>query len=161
MSIVGAFLPTIFYQIHGNYALDCSRCQVASDYRCRGCRFIEKNYYSDQEYQRNARILMYMCAVLLPLAYIVGLVYSYHTHRRYIHRNSFRKSSMNLSSAQWGRVTCTIILLASAVLLALISRVISTSVKPAFLAMNISIEYAGLFIFPLFTLFPKLVTAIE
>ncbi len=164
MSIVGAFLPTVFYQIKGKYSLNCDRCESSSSLKCVVCLFIEKNYRNDAIYQRDARILMYMCAILLPLAYGVGLVYSLHTHRDHIHRNSIRKrltQSMYVTTAQWGRVTCICILFFCAVFLGLDSRVISTSLRPAFNKLNVNIEYAGLILFPLFTLFPKLVTAIE
>jgi Ca2+:H+ antiporter len=159
MSIVGAYTPTIFYQILGSYSIDCRQCHLNDNIQCQGCLFTEKDYHKDPVYHYQARMLMYMCAILLPLSYIIGLIYSMHTHKKYIHRPS--TNQVKLDSVQWSKITCFFILLISAILLCLISRVISRSLKPAFMQMNINIEYAGLLVFPLFTLFPKLVTAIE
>lgn len=53
----------------GNGTLACSRCY-----------YDQLNPTNDPVYQNNVKPLMWLCAAILPSAYIVGLVFSLHTH---------------------------------------------------------------------------------
>jgi hypothetical protein len=54
---------------------------------CSGCKYIEKDIYDDPIYIHKARPLMYACAAILPVAYIVGLIFTLKTHA-YLYENN-------------------------------------------------------------------------
>lgn len=105
MALIGAFSPTLFYQTFGTHELYCAECPSqappafgmasgdqstptpqhtpATDLllRCRGCQFrLPKNPGSDAFYITHVRPFMYLCAAILPTAYLIGLWFTLRTH---------------------------------------------------------------------------------
>lgn len=94
IALVGAFMPTLFYQIYGSYELNCNRCYNSTSLTnsngtlsCTGCAYVEKYIYDDPIYIHKARPLMYACAAILPIAYVVGLIFTLKTHA-YLYENN-------------------------------------------------------------------------
>lgn len=91
-AVIGAFGPTLFYQIYGTHELNCLDC---SDYTngdfpnpgaqgdsrdCRRCYFSQTPTLNDRFYIEAVRPFCYFCACLLFLSYIVGLWFTLRTH---------------------------------------------------------------------------------
>ncbi|KAH6695167.1 calcium permease [Plectosphaerella plurivora] len=88
-AVIGAFGPTLFYQIYGTHELNCLDC---SDYNqgdvsklgdsrdCRRCYFSQSPALNDRFYLEAVRPFCYFCACLLFLSYIVGLWFTLRTH---------------------------------------------------------------------------------
>lgn len=77
-AVIGAFGPTLFYQIYGSYELKCQGCQ--SDGSCNRCYFDQNTAITDPFYQESVKPFTYICAVLLALSYLVGLWFTLRTH---------------------------------------------------------------------------------
>lgn len=101
IALVGAFMPTLFYQIYGSYELDCSQCYNTTKLTnngtlsCTGCKYVEREIYNDPIYTQKARPLAYVCASILPMAYIVGLIFTLKTHA-YLYENVSSSSEVSL-----------------------------------------------------------------
>ncbi|KAI7891602.1 uncharacterized protein EV154DRAFT_507287 [Mucor mucedo] len=83
MAIIGALTPTLFYQMFGSFELRCIGCPDTADngtIACSRCYYDQLNPTEDPVYQNSVKPLMWLCAAILPSAYIIGLVFSLHTH---------------------------------------------------------------------------------
>ncbi|ORY74146.1 hypothetical protein BCR37DRAFT_384575 [Protomyces lactucae-debilis] len=77
-AVIGAFGPTLFYQIYGSYELKCTGCRRGDD--CKRCYFDQNTAISDPFYQESVKPFTYLCAVLLILSYLIGLWFTLRTH---------------------------------------------------------------------------------
>ncbi|CAO3644599.1 unnamed protein product [Cunninghamella blakesleeana] len=83
MAIIGSLTPTIFYQMFGSFELKCVGCPDGPSngtIACSRCYYDQLNPTIDPVYQNSVKPLMLLCAAILPSAYIIGLVFSLHTH---------------------------------------------------------------------------------
>ncbi|KAH7133052.1 Sodium/calcium exchanger protein-domain-containing protein [Dactylonectria estremocensis] len=83
-AVVGAFGPTLFYQIYGTHELNCLDCEdfgLGQNGRdCRRCYFSQSPSLSDRFYLEAVRPYCYMAATLLFLSYLIGLWFTLRTH---------------------------------------------------------------------------------
>ncbi|KAL1934405.1 hypothetical protein VTP01DRAFT_6587 [Rhizomucor pusillus] len=83
MAIIGALTPTLFYQMFGSFELRCAGCpesRSGDSIACSRCYYDQMNPTIDPVYQNSVKPLMWLCAAILPSAYVVGIVFSLHTH---------------------------------------------------------------------------------
>ncbi|KAH7153397.1 Sodium/calcium exchanger protein-domain-containing protein [Dactylonectria macrodidyma] len=83
-AVVGAFGPTLFYQIYGTHELNCLDCEdigLGQNGRdCRRCYFSQAPSLADRFYLEAVRPYCYMAAALLFLSYLIGLWFTLRTH---------------------------------------------------------------------------------
>ena len=91
-SVLGAFAPTLFYQIYGRVLqfstlltqseLRCTDCEGhrrgAED--CRRCYWDQANALTDPFYLSSVKPFSYICSIFLVTSYIIGLWFSLRTH---------------------------------------------------------------------------------
>lgn len=86
---VGAFSPTLFYQIYGTHELNCLDCEDYSPDEpfgsgmsrdCRRCYFSQAPALNDRFYLEAVRPYCYLAAAMLFLSYLVGLWFTLRTH---------------------------------------------------------------------------------
>lgn len=85
MAIIGILTPTLFYQIYGNFELECIGCpadvRVREDHwRCERCSYEHIPAVDDPFYKSHVEGFVYVCAIILTLAYAIGLLFSLRTH---------------------------------------------------------------------------------
>ncbi|POR34394.1 Low affinity vacuolar monovalent cation/H(+) antiporter [Tolypocladium paradoxum] len=88
-AVVGAFGPTLFYQIYGTHELNCLDCE---DYGpggvnspgegrdCRRCYFSQTPALDDRFYLEAVRPYCYLAAAMLFFSYLIGLWFTLRTH---------------------------------------------------------------------------------
>ena len=82
-AVVGAFGPTLFYQIYGTHELNCLDCVSSSHEEnrdCRRCYFSQSPTLDDRFYIEAVRPYCYLAAGMLFLSYIIGLWFTLRTH---------------------------------------------------------------------------------
>lgn len=79
-AVIGAFAPTIFYQIFGSYELHCAPCFPERENNCRKCQFDQVPLMADEFYFSVIQPFSYICAVLLFVSYCIGLWFTLRTH---------------------------------------------------------------------------------
>ena len=80
-AIIGAFAPTIFYQIYGTYELQCVPCKGSIDAaECKTCQFFQVPLRADRLYKTTIQPFSYICAILLFVSYCIGLWFTLRTH---------------------------------------------------------------------------------
>ncbi|CAG8516695.1 5516_t:CDS:2 [Ambispora gerdemannii] len=108
MAIIGALTPTLFYQIYGSFDMICEPCVGKSS--CQSCHFEQPNPIDDSFYPTRIKPLMYFCAVILFLSYIIGLWFTLRTHAALlwqpIHHTTFVETadSINRSNSIYRRI---------------------------------------------------------
>ncbi|PCH40171.1 hypothetical protein WOLCODRAFT_116813 [Wolfiporia cocos MD-104 SS10] len=89
MAFIGTLAPTLFYQIYGSFQLICDGCPStgADPWTCQHCYYKHPDPVDDPFYQSTVKDLMYFCAVVLLLSYLIGLWFSLRTHASQIWQN--------------------------------------------------------------------------
>ena len=88
-AVLGAFGPTLFYQIYGTHELTCRDCidfdrpgggggDVLRD--CRRCYFSQTPALGDRFYLEAVRPYCYLSASMLFMSYVIGLWFTLRTH---------------------------------------------------------------------------------
>lgn len=88
-AVIGAFGPTLFYQIYGSHELQCHSCShhVGEGRDCRRCYFSQAPAIMTRFYSEAVRPYTWFSAVLLFFSYIVGLLFTLRTHAAVIWNN--------------------------------------------------------------------------
>lgn len=85
-AVIGAFGPTLFYQIYGSHELTCVDCtnygssQHGAARDCRRCYFSQTPALDERFYIEAVRPYCYVAAVMLFLSYVIGLWFTLRTH---------------------------------------------------------------------------------
>ncbi|KAF2993400.1 hypothetical protein E8E13_001341 [Curvularia kusanoi] len=96
-AVIGAFSPTLFYQIYGSHELNCRQCvrvhphmghiEEALERDCRRCYYSQTPALHDRFYNEAVKPYTWICAALLFLSYVVGLLFTLRTHAATIWSN--------------------------------------------------------------------------
>ncbi|KAI0826892.1 hypothetical protein BC628DRAFT_1319645 [Trametes gibbosa] len=92
MAFIGTIAPTLFYQTYGSFELICDGCPddfttLTRPWVCHHCYYKHPDPVDDPFYQSTVKSLMYFCAVVLLLSYLIGLWFSLRTHASQIWQN--------------------------------------------------------------------------
>jgi Ca2+:H+ antiporter len=88
-ALIGAFSPTLFYQIYGTHELSCTDCEdlgpggnegTGEARDCRRCYFSQAPALDDRFYLEAVRPYCYMAAAMLFFSYLIGLWFTMRTH---------------------------------------------------------------------------------
>lgn len=154
MAIIGAFTPSIFYQFYGDYKLDCDQClpiNGTSLISCSRCHSSENHYEEDYVYSHRTKYLMYLCSALLPIGYIVGLVFTLKTHA-FLYEKPIGdpdkpetlETPKTHGAPEWSKLRCVIILFFSTIIFAFIAEAMISAMSPALEIFHIDERFAGL-----------------
>jgi len=171
--IIGAFSPTIFYQVYGNYNLHCDNCTAVfyndtkHELQCEGCQYNQTNLDQDPAYTDGARPLMYVCAAFLPLAYISGLLFTLKTHASIFKAppqgedGEPEAEESGHDAPEWSRLTSILVLLIGTTLFALISEDLVQQIQPTLQKFNLSQTFLGVTIIAIVPSAAEFVNAIQ
>ncbi|KAH8732209.1 Sodium/calcium exchanger protein-domain-containing protein [Phaeosphaeriaceae sp. PMI808] len=81
-AVIGAFGPTLFYQIYGSHELNCSQCIQHHDIErdCRRCYYSQTPALHDDFYEQAVKPYTWFAATMLFVSYIIGLLFTLRTH---------------------------------------------------------------------------------
>ncbi|KAF2019619.1 hypothetical protein BU24DRAFT_406265 [Aaosphaeria arxii CBS 175.79] len=83
-AVIGAFGPTLFYQIYGSHELNCHQCvrhhSEPMERDCRRCYFSQSPAIHDEFFTKAVRPYTWFAALLLFLSYVIGLLFTLRTH---------------------------------------------------------------------------------
>ncbi|KTW28023.1 calcium/proton exchanger [Pneumocystis carinii B80] len=95
-AVIGAFAPTLFYQIYGTYELKCSPCSSSKYiYNCQRCKFDQSYAPDDPFYKNSVKPFTYICALTLILSYLIGLWFTLRTHAAMIWQTPITASALD------------------------------------------------------------------
>ncbi|CAG5143478.1 uncharacterized protein ALTATR162_LOCUS1358 [Alternaria atra] len=84
-AVIGAFGPTLFYQIYGSHELNCHQCVHSSQHvprerDCRRCYYSQTPALNDRFYNEAVKPYTWFAATMLFFSYIIGLLFTLRTH---------------------------------------------------------------------------------
>jgi Ca2+:H+ antiporter len=169
VSIVGAFTPTVFYQAYGDHRLHCERCDMNTtgfeSWTCAGCRFTQfSNFDDDEVWTKGARPLMYAVSGLLPVAYLVGILFVLKTHTKIIYDDGSDDGEGGHGgheAPEWSKTRCVIYLVGATVLLALIAEELVNVLEPTMKILHLEEFFVGLVVVALVPSTAEFVNAIR
>ncbi|KAK3795148.1 hypothetical protein RRG08_028348 [Elysia crispata] len=174
VAVMGVFAPTIFSKIYGN--LTCEVCQTWENHNstfsnetgfiCSGCRTVTHAPFDDTTlYKSHIMPLVYVCAIILPLSYVIGLLFSMKTHSKEIFEEfeQLQKeegAACHESSAQWSNIKSGAILLVSVVVISLCSEIIADNIAPLLNVGTVSEYFVGVMLLSIVGMLPELVNGV-
>jgi len=164
ISVIGAFTPTIYYLSWGHYTLQCGNCQHHTPnstlLRCNDCNYEQMDLDKDPVYTHGARPLMYACSVILPIAYLIGLLFTLKTHS-YIFEKKEGESTEDHEAPEWSKWTSIIILVIATTLFSFISEQLVNSLEPSLEALHLNQGFVGVFFLGTVTNTAEIINAIN
>lgn len=84
-AVIGAFGPTLFYQIYGSHELNCRQCihshlHAPVERDCRRCYYSQTPALNDRFYNEAVKPYTWFAATMLFFSYIIGLLFTLRTH---------------------------------------------------------------------------------
>ncbi|CAL1527492.1 unnamed protein product [Lymnaea stagnalis] len=186
VAVVGVFAPTIFSKVFGS--LRCMGCERIYDqfiteradvaaptvlndsagFLCQQCEQSLMGLHGDRSlYTKHIEPLVYAISIILPISYIIGLVFTMKTHSEFIFEEFEREMKEEISingqhgDAQWSRLKSTIILLLCAVAIALCAELISENIQPLLESSGISEYFIGVTMLSLVAELPEVVNGVQ
>lgn len=174
VAIMGVFAPTIFSKIYGN--LECDQCQTIhmnstakneSGFLCSGCKTVTVGPDKDNSlHWSHVEPLMYTCAIILPLSYLIGLVFFMKTHSTEIFEEFERVQQEegaggHHGNAQWSRLKSGVILLLSVTAIALCADMIAANIAPLLNATGMSEYFVGVTLLAIVSMLPEVVNGVQ
>jgi len=103
-AVIGAFGPTLFYQIYGSHELMCSECvhdRHVSPRDCRRCFYSQTPAINDPFFKDAVKPYIWLCAALLFTSYLIGLLFTLRTHAAVIWSSEAdEKKPVEMSASQ-------------------------------------------------------------
>jgi len=166
LSVLGIFTPTIFYQIYGHFMLVCSECFMDDKGQqiCGGCVWTKDLLENDPVYTKSAKFLQWFIACVLPISYIVGLIFTLKTHAHIVDDPAY----IDMEAAQehiplgpkWSKLKCILVLVCSTLLFGLLAEQIVATLEPSLELLGLTHAFAGLTIIAVVSYTAEFVNAI-
>ncbi|KAL1609972.1 hypothetical protein SLS60_001637 [Paraconiothyrium brasiliense] len=104
-AVIGAFGPTLFYQIYGSHELVCATCirhhGLDREQDCRRCYYSQTPAMDNEFYTEAVQPYTWFAAALLFLSYVIGLLFTLRTHAATIWTTEVdEKKAQDLSVSQ-------------------------------------------------------------
>ncbi|KXS18252.1 hypothetical protein M427DRAFT_225441 [Gonapodya prolifera JEL478] len=80
LGVIGAFTPTIFHRVFAKFNVVCE-----DPAKLMACYIVQPHPLSDPLYKQGTKPLMLICAAVLILTYLVGIVFTLRTHEKAIY----------------------------------------------------------------------------
>ncbi|XP_026880379.2 low affinity vacuolar monovalent cation/H(+) antiporter isoform X2 [Electrophorus electricus] len=167
ISIGGVFAPTLFSKAYGN--LVCEDCSNSSEnngsngtFTCRNCHYdLSENNYS--LFHSHIGPLVYTVSVLLPVSYIIGLLFTLKTHSHIydIHVGEEHALGHLGPVVHWSRWRALLILIVATVLMSACSDLITEHIQPILTHPGISQYFIGVTVLAMVPEIPELVNGIQ
>ncbi|BFZ14655.1 hypothetical protein BsWGS_17694 [Bradybaena similaris] len=186
VAIVGVFAPTVFSKIFGS--LKCQGCERiytempvhlhgttpavtvnnTAGFLCQQCEQSLEGLNGDRTlYTKHIQPLVYAISLILPIAYVIGLLFTMKTHSDHVFEEFDQQlkeenaANGHHGTAQWSRVKSTIILLLCAVAIALCADLISENIQPLLEKTGISEYFIGVTMLSLVSELPEVVNGVQ
>ncbi|KAL1247507.1 hypothetical protein QQF64_022883 [Cirrhinus molitorella] len=164
ISIGGVFAPTLFSKAYGN--LVCEDCtnhtgtNSSGSFMCKNCHYdLSENSYS--LFHSHIEPLVYTISVLLPISYIIGLIFTLKTHS-HIYDIHIGDGTGHLgTSVHWSRWRALLILIAATVLMSACADLTTEHIQPILSHSSISQYFIGVTVLAMVPEIPEIVNGVQ
>uniref|UniRef100_A0AAY4CG05 Uncharacterized protein n=1 Tax=Denticeps clupeoides TaxID=299321 RepID=A0AAY4CG05_9TELE len=161
ISVGGVFAPTMFSKAYGNLVCEgCNSTNTSSTFTCQSCR--QNNYTL---FHSHIEPLVYSISVLLPIAYIIGLIFTLKTHSDIydIHIGEGHVSASGHMNAvvHWSRWRALLFLLIATLLMSACADLTTEHIQPILTQPHISQYFIGITVLAMVPEIPEIVNGIQ
>uniref|UniRef100_A0A674C5E9 Cation/H+ exchanger protein 2 n=1 Tax=Salmo trutta TaxID=8032 RepID=A0A674C5E9_SALTR len=165
ISVGGVFAPTLFSKAYGN--LVCDNCTnstggntTSGSFVCRNCHYDLNNYTL---FHSHIQPLVYTVSFLLPVAYIIGLIFTLKTHSHIydIHVGEGEVTGHHGAVVHWSRWRALAILIIATLLMSACADVTTEHIQPILSQPNISQYFIGVTVLAMVPEIPEIVNGIQ
>uniref|UniRef100_A0AAY4CG43 Cation/H+ exchanger protein 1 n=1 Tax=Denticeps clupeoides TaxID=299321 RepID=A0AAY4CG43_9TELE len=158
ISVGGVFAPTMFSKAYGNLVCEgCNSTNTSSTFTCQSCRYDLLSF--------SPRPLVYSISVLLPIAYIIGLIFTLKTHSDIydIHIGEGHVSASGHMNAvvHWSRWRALLFLLIATLLMSACADLTTEHIQPILTQPHISQYFIGITVLAMVPEIPEIVNGIQ
>ncbi|XP_028815233.1 low affinity vacuolar monovalent cation/H(+) antiporter isoform X2 [Denticeps clupeoides] len=165
ISVGGVFAPTMFSKAYGNLVCEgCNSTNTSSTFTCQSCRYdLSQNNYT--LFHSHIEPLVYSISVLLPIAYIIGLIFTLKTHSDIydIHIGEGHVSASGHMNAvvHWSRWRALLFLLIATLLMSACADLTTEHIQPILTQPHISQYFIGITVLAMVPEIPEIVNGIQ
>lgn len=164
ISVGGVFAPTMFSKAYGN--LVCEGCNssaggnTSGPFVCHNCHY-DLNGINNTLFQNHIEPLVYSVSILLPIAYIIGLIFTLKTHSHIynIHVGEGHVTSHHV--VHWSRWRALVILIIATLLMSACADLTTEHIQPILSQPNISQYFIGVTVLAMIPEIPEIVNGIQ
>ncbi|XP_052076160.1 uncharacterized protein LOC127714188 [Mytilus californianus] len=176
----GIFAPTIFSQVLGD--MNCQKCEnmystndtlmnTTYGLNCEQCT--NSIFGVDREmtlYNKHIKPLVYAICLMLPVAYIIGLIFTLKTHTSHLtidftaeqlKRDNVNHQGHSHGSPQWGIVKSMVILLSAATLIGVCADIVTENIQDFLNSTGMSTYFVSVTFLSLIPALPEIVNGIQ
>ncbi|XP_047452833.1 putative cation exchanger C521.04c isoform X2 [Mugil cephalus] len=168
ISVGGVFAPTLFSKAYGN--LVCDACtnstggnttsNSSGPFVCHNCHYDVNN---GTLFHNHVEPLVYTVSALLPVAYIIGLIFTLKTHSHIynIHVGEGQVTGHHGTVVHWSRWRSLVILIMATVLTSACADLATEHIQPILNQPNISQYFIGVTVLAMVPEIPEIVNGIQ
>uniref|UniRef100_A0A3Q3G3D5 Cation/H+ exchanger protein 2 n=1 Tax=Labrus bergylta TaxID=56723 RepID=A0A3Q3G3D5_9LABR len=167
ISVGGVFAPTLFSKAYGNLVCDaCTNSSGGNGTSNSSGPFICHNCHYDLViifFSILVRPLVYTVSALLPIAYIIGLIFTLKTHSHIynIRVGERQETSHHGAVVHWSRWRSLVILIMATVLTSVCADLVTEHIQPILNQPNISQYFIGVTVLAMVPEIPEIVNGIQ
>ncbi|TRY98792.1 hypothetical protein DNTS_021657 [Danionella cerebrum] len=164
ISVGGVFAPTLFSKAYGNFI--CEGCNSPGNSSkpliCNNCHY-DLSENNRPLFLSHIEPLVYTVSVLLPAAYLIGLIFTLKTHSHIydIHISDAHVISGHGAVAHWSRTRALVVLILATVLMAACADLSTDNIKPIILNSSVSQYFIGVTVLAMVPELPEIVNGIQ
>ncbi|XP_075711218.1 uncharacterized protein LOC142747990 [Rhinoderma darwinii] len=166
ISVGGVFAPTLFSKVYGK--MICAECmnfgQNGTDkYICQNCQ-TELMGQNGTAFYSDIKPLVYTVSILLPAAYVIGLIFTLKTHSHIydIHISDCHVPGHHHSAVvHWSRWRAVVILIGSTLLMSACADLATEHISPILKETTVSQYFIGVTVLALIPELPEIVNGIQ
>uniref|UniRef100_A0A9J8BUY5 Cation/H+ exchanger protein 1 n=1 Tax=Cyprinus carpio carpio TaxID=630221 RepID=A0A9J8BUY5_CYPCA len=166
ISIGGVFAPTLFSKAYGNFI--CEGCNnspgnTTKPFLCNNCHY-DLSENNRPLFLSHIEPLVYTISVLLPSAYLIGLIFTLKTHS---HIYDIHISDAHCHGADhgavvhWSRARALVVLILATVLMAACADLSTEHIKPIISNSSVSQYFIGVTVLAMVPELPEIVNGIQ
>ncbi|XP_030642822.1 cation/H+ exchanger protein 1 [Chanos chanos] len=167
ISVGGVFAPTLFSKAYGNLMCEgCSSSPVNTSNAivCRNCHY-DLSEHNPSLFLSHIEPLVYTVSILLPAAYLIGLIFTLKTHSHIydIHISDGHSNVPGHHGAvvHWSRWRALVVLIIATLLMAACADLTTENIKPIISHSSISQYFIGVTVLAMVPEIPEIVTGIQ
>ncbi|KAM7396548.1 hypothetical protein PAMP_019581 [Pampus punctatissimus] len=164
ISVGGVFAPTLFSKAYGN--LVCDACTSSTGGNSSGplvCHNCHYDLNNGTLFHSHVEPLVYTVSALLPIAYIIGLIFTLKTHSHIydIQVGEGQETGHHGAVVHWSRWRSLIILVMATVLTSACADLVTEHIQPILNQPNISQYFIGVTVLAMVPEIPEIVNGIQ
>ncbi|XP_053318510.1 uncharacterized protein LOC128490587 [Spea bombifrons] len=166
ISVGGVFAPTLFSKVYGK--MICGECMnfghnVSERYICQNCQTDVMGSNSTAFYN-DVKPLVYTVSLLLPAAYIIGLIFTLKTHSHIydIHISDCHVPGHHHDAVvHWSRWRAMVVLIGSTLLMSACADLATEHISPILSGATVSQYFIGVTVLALIPELPEIINGIQ